>query len=110
MANFFFAMVAAAFLAAIIILGSVAAQQQTRHILRPIPMANEIRHKGPVMGQTVYYVTSGTVMPAIVRSVNANGTVNLTTFPGGSVVTDVASVPYDPTLQKNPSWYWSDDL
>jgi hypothetical protein len=71
----------------------------------------EIRHKGPVMGQTVLYTNSGgTTMPAKVQSVNADGTVNLVTFPGGGVCPDALSVKYDPTLSVLPSWQWSDDL
>lgn len=75
-------------------------------------MATEIRHKGPIVGQTVLYTNGGgTTMPAVIQSINAaNGTVNLVTLPGGGVCPDALSVPYDPTLTVLPSWQWSDDL
>jgi len=95
----------------IVILGAPAAVYHSPHATtQRIKMATAIRHKGPIVGQTVLYVTSGTTMPAIIRSVNADGSVNLTTFPGGSVCTDANSVDFAPSGAIHPSWYWSDDL
>lgn len=74
-------------------------------------MAVEIRHKGPVLGQTVLYTNgSGVQMSAVVTSISVVGTIGCTTFPDQQAPGNAASVPYDGRGVLWPSWMWSDDL
>ena len=75
-------------------------------------MAVEIRHKGPVLGQTVLYTNgAGVQMPAIVTSISAStGTIGVATFPDQLAPGNATAIPYDGRGVNKPSWMWSDDL
>lgn len=75
-------------------------------------MATEIRHKGPIIGQTVLYTDgSGNRHAAQTSAINADGTINVLAFVDQQTTLTVATeVPYDGRGVLAPSWMWSDDL
>jgi hypothetical protein len=63
-------------------------------------MARNDQAAGPKIGQVVLYqvATTHLIIPAIIKSLGASGTVNLTTFPAGAVVAEQLAVPFGGAL------------
>lgn len=61
---------------------------------------------GPQVGHMVMYrANASTAYPAVVTRVNANGTVELTTFPVGAAPAMQSAVAHDFTEKKSGCWY-----
>jgi hypothetical protein len=56
---------------------------------------------GPQLCQPVLYNNSGTMVAAIITSVNTNGTVSLTYFPAGSAAATASNIVQNPNADAN---------
>ena len=67
-------------------------------------MAKEDQGAGPQLGQMVLYNSSGTMVPAVINQVNANGTVGLYAFLTGGPAQET-SVAFNPNADTvSGSW------